>query len=522
MVLPRAAPQTARVRAACLAAGCAFAAVAPPWRHAPLAILGLLSFAWARVAVPPSMRGTGTGFAFGLGANLVGLAFVPDVVARFTPLGRPGAIVAWLLLAAAQALAFALATGAAARLERAGCPSPLALALSLYLASFVPTLFPWSLAAPFAEWPLWLQGADTIGVRGCGALLALFAGLVASSATTKALAVARRLTLLALAIALAVAVAAFGHVRSARVEGDEGACARATVALVQTSTRAEARWQRGIEPNLLATLRSSTERARARGADLVVWPETAYPYVLSTSAARAPLDLRDPRPEGGGPPILMGLETRSDRGVHNSALMVAPDGSLGPPQHKLHLLWFGEVVPFADRFPWIARTFARGTGLIAGDAIVLQRAGAIRAAVLNCYEDTLVSAGVDAARAGANLLVNISNDAWFDDGHASELHATLARARAIETRMHLVRAVNRGATIWIDARGEVRGRTLAPTIGDELLATPALCEARATPYARYGDLPFGALLTLAVAAAIVMAGRMAKAPTPRGGAPWRS
>lgn len=514
MSAPGEAQSTARVRAACFAAGIAFATVAPPWRHPAVALAGWLLFSWSRTAVAADRRGASAGLSFGLGANLVGLAFVTDVIDRFTPLGRAAALLAWVLLAAAQALPFAIAAAASARLERAGCPAPLAFALSIYLGSFTPMLFPWTVAGAFGEWPVWLQSADAVGVRGCGALFALAAGLAAAGLTPRCSPVKRRLPLIGGALALAAGILAFGHHRGDRIAREERSCPHATVALVQSATQAEARSRRGQEAAILEALQRSTARARDLGAELVVWPEAAYPYVLTATAASAPTGPRDPRPSGDAPPILMGLETRGARGLHNSALLVHPDGTLSAPQHKVHLLWFGEVVPFADELPWLARTFARGTGLVAGEGVVLQSAGRIRAAVLNCYEDTLVAAGREAAHAGANLLVNVSNDAWFDEGHASELHATLSRGRAIETRLHLVRAVNRGATMWVDSRGEVRARTLAPEVSAVLMTRPTLCEGTATAYARYGDVPFALLLTLAAALALVAVGKMAKAPAP--------
>jgi apolipoprotein N-acyltransferase len=116
--------------------------------------------------------------------------------------------------------------------------------------------------------------------------------------------------------------------------------------------------------------------------------------------------------------------------------------------------------------------------------------------VLNCYEDTL--AGVGRRIVGAlapNLLVNVTNDAWFTGSAEPELHARLAAMRAIELRLDLVRAVNLGVASWIDARGVVRARDERDT-PSLIHVAPALRAPVPTFYARYGDAPLAVALAL--------------------------
>jgi apolipoprotein N-acyltransferase len=130
---------------------------------------------------------------------------------------------------------------------------------------------------------------------------------------------------------------------------------------------------------------------------------------------------------------------------------------------------------------------------------VVFESGPIRAAVLNCYEDTLPEAGREAMEGSPNLLVNITNDAWFAGSAEGELHLRLAVLRAIETRRDLVRAVNQGPTSFVDAAGRVRARYDLPMPGT-LPTLPALLATPPTFYARFGDLP---LLLLATASVLV-------------------
>src|SRR6202044_871093 len=145
-------------------------------------------------------------------------------------------------------------------------------------------------------------------------------------------------------------------------------------------------------------------------------------------------------------------------------------------------------VPGGATFPWLRRAFQRSGGLLPGEAPrALDLAPGLHTAVLNCYEDTLPALGRRLAVAlEPNLLVNVTNDAWFHDTAEPELHARLGAMRAVELRLDLVRAVNLGVTSWIDAAGIVRARYAAAAPGT-LLVTPTIRDRTPTFYARFGD-----------------------------------
>jgi apolipoprotein N-acyltransferase len=132
-----------------------------------------------------------------------------------------------------------------------------------------------------------------------------------------------------------------------------------------------------------------------------------------------------------------------------------------------------------------------------GESEVGLVAGRVRAGVLVCYEDTLPVAGREAIQTRPNLLVNVTNDAWFAGSAEGELHLRLSALRAIELRRDLVRAVNLGPTSWVDATGRVRAR-VDPDFASAVVVEPALLEAPDTIYARFGDAPW-AIVALALA-----------------------
>jgi apolipoprotein N-acyltransferase len=239
----------------------------------------------------------------------------------------------------------------------------------------------------------------------------------------------------------------------------------------------------------------------------VVWPEAAYPY-------RIPHGSRD-EPPGAGPvlapgvhgPVLTGLLLTGAPGgsAYNSAVVASRGAGLSTSYDKRHLLWFGETVPLADRFHWIRVVFARGLGLAPGDRSVALAAGRVRASPLICYEDILPEAGREAMAERPNLLVNITNDAWFGGGE-SELHLRMAALRSIEVRRDMVRAVNRGIPSWFDAAGRLRARG-SPDFPGTLQVEPALLDTADTPYVRFGDAPWALAALLLANLAVWRAAR---------------
>lgn len=491
-----------------LASGAVFALATPPTDLALGIPAGLVLFA---LALRDRRRGATAGFGFGLAANLLALRFVPEVVPRFT--GLPSALgwLALLLLAAAQALPWALGSAACIALARRRVPYPLAFATGTYVAAFVPALFPWTPAGGLATWPVFLQTAELVGERGTSFLLALGAAFLAEGlrpAHVRRRGRRRRGPPLAAAATVGAVLAAYGLVRMRAVDAARAAAPHARVALVQPDFDAMFRWQASQATTMMDRLTAATRDAEARGAVLTVWPESAYPYTLPHGLRVAPFGERAVlRSEVHGP-VLTGAYLSKGDGLGTNAAILVHDGAvIDPAYDKRHLLWFGETVPLGGTFPVLRKIFAKGTGLEAGRESVLFRTGPIGLTVLNCYEDTLPEAGREAMDPAPNLLVNVTNDAWFEGSAEGELHLRLAAMRAIETRRDLLRAVNRGPTSWVDAAGRIRARHREP--GPLLVDAALLEEASAprTPWVVVGD---GGACLLAAAAVLLARRRRPK------------
>lgn len=524
-----------------LLGGVLFALTSPPTDLYPAVLLGLaLLAASTTLDAPTPWRAFGRGAAWGTAAGLVGLRFVPAVIQRFTPLGTALSLLALLLLAAAQSLIWALGAALTDLLHRrARIPFEIAFAAGVFLAVSLPALFVWSPAGLLSPWPALVQLADLVGERGVSALLALGAALLARAGLALAgrtpegspldapARTPRALRPALLAVALLAALFLHGTLRIRQIQTASAALPAVRVGLVDQVVPPLERWDPKNNGSILAGLRELSRKSEDAGAALTIWPEAAYPYSVDHEARTAPTGawaIVGRRVRG---PILAGLITRDtaimvapgqlEQNSFNSAMLVFPDGAMSAPADKLQLLWFGEMVPGGAYFPWLRRLFQKSGGLLPGTeprALVLPRADApaLRMAVLNCYEDTLAPVGRTLVNELApNLLVNITNDAWFHGTAESELHARLAAMRAIELRLDLVRAVNLGVASWIDAAGVVRAR-YAGAEPEVLMATPALREGARTPYARLGDTPLRLLFAAAIAFFVWRARRIRRAP----------
>jgi apolipoprotein N-acyltransferase len=460
-----------------------FAAATPPINFTAGILIGLVGYAVAG-------GGARCGFLFGLAANFVALRFVPDVMARFTSLPAVAGWTALVLLSAAQAVPWAIGNAIAKRLG--WVPRWLAFGVGVYVATFVPAVFPWTPAGGLTGWPALVQIADTFGERGASFAIALACGLVA-------LRTRRTLTI---ATAIVIVLLGYGALRMHIIEGERQRAPHARVALLEPDFDATFRWDPSRAEAMLERLTALTKSAESNGAQLTVWPESAYPYTLAHGVKHTPDGKRSLLQPGVHGPILTGVYLSKGGGIGtNSAILVHPGGSVDPSYDKRHLLWFGETVPLGDVFPILRQIFSRGTGLDPGTESVPMRTGPIVAAVLDCYEDTLPAAGREAMSVRPNLLVNITNDAWFAGTAESELHLRLAVLRAIETRRDLVRAVNRGPTTWVDATGRIRSRREAAAgLGPPppLVADAALLDSPLTLYTRAGDVPLVLLVALAL------------------------
>jgi len=427
------------------------------------------------------------GWLFGTGVNVIVLRFVPSTITRFTDLPLAAGLLALLLLAMFQGLRWLVAGWLARQLFARQVPAFLSWGIAVWISTFVPGVFGWTVASGISPWRSLVQIADVVGERGVSALIAMSSVLLAEALKRRSWRHG------AIGVAIPALMMIAGALRIHAIEGVRERAPKARVTLVEPSTEAHMRWDPHEAETIVRRLTMLSVAAEQRGTDLVIWPEAAFPHKMAATSKTDLYGSYAILQPGVRGPVLTGLIMGTPEGSYNSAT-IAHGGKIDPPYHKMHLLAFGEAVPLAGQIPALRRIFFRGTGMIPGEHQVALVSGPIRMAVLNCFEDTLPEAGLEASDVDPNLLVNLTNDAWFVGTRESELHLRLAAMRAIELRRDFVRAVNFGPTTWVDATGAVRGR-YDPIIAGSLPTTPALL-AEKTVYARLGDLAGVLLLGL--------------------------
>lgn len=481
-------------------AGLCVPLAAPPTNLAPLA-LGASGGLWLALRGRRPRDGALLGLLGGMSANLVGFRWAVGLLQDFAALPLPACILLWLLLALGQSVGWAATGYAVAWLEPRGVAARLSLPLALVISEWcVPSIFPWTLALTQHRVLPLVQLAEVTGTAGPALVVAVAGTLLAEAAVT------RRLRPAIVAVAIVAATAGLGFARLRQLEAAAKERPVVRVGLAQPNIGIFDKHDPHQFPAHLRNLQDLTTILEARGADLVVWPESAYPYTLSTAARQDGVRGMPKVRRRGRVPVLFGAMSRSPdrRHRYNSAFLVDAEGAISGPIHKHHLLVFGEYVPLYHELPWLRRAFPRAEGFTPGPGPGVLVSGRVRAGLFNCYEDILSGFGRAMSAERPNLLVNVTNDAWFGDTAEPHLHNALATFRAIELRRDMVRAVNTGVTSHIDVTGRIVQQTRAFE-RTTVLARVHLWEGR-TFYARFGDwVPIACLLGLGVAFAFARA-----------------
>jgi apolipoprotein N-acyltransferase len=192
--------------------------------------------------------------------------------------------------------------------------------------------------------------------------------------------------------------------------------------------------------------------------DLIVWPESPAPYFeadprLQQALAGLARINKSPMIVGA-----IGMDYLPESGwkQYNSALVMGADGARVGRYDKIHLVPFGEYVPFSRLLFFARKLTGKVSRFDRGEERKAFRLGGHRYGVFICYEAVFADEVRNFARLGAEVLVNISDDGWYGDTSAPWQHLNMARMRAIENRRWILRDTNNGVTAAIDPYGRVR------------------------------------------------------------------
>ncbi len=343
---------------------------------------------------------------------------------------------------------------------------------------YVLTGFPWALIGHvWIDTPL-AQVTALIGPSGLTVITVLAAGLP----------VAFRWTGLGVGAAILAAGAAFGVQRLAQ---PEPAARDVVLRLVQPNADQKVKWNPDVARMLFD--RQVAFTAAKPKPDLVIWPETAVPYLLENNPEVAGVIAF----AAEGVPVVAGVQRYDGAEARNGLVVIGDEGQIEAAYDKHHLVPFGEYIPFGDlMFDWFGvQAFAArlGNGYAAGPGPMAIDLGPElgRFAPLICYE-AVFPQDLRGLPVRPDWILQITNDAWFGTLTGPYQHLAQARFRAIEQGLPLVRVANTGITAMIDARGQI---TAALPRGEPGYLDAGLPGARtATPFARWGEMPVLVLL----------------------------
>jgi len=360
---------------------------------------------------------------------------------------------------------------------------------------------PWgNVGYAFAAHPAWIQGASLVGASG------LSIWIVTVNALLTAAIAGQRWWSRALFVLGAIVVAwipiQWGAARL------DGAATRplARVALVQPNIASEDKWNPALTDSVVGVLDRMTRSAGALSPkpQVIVWPETALPFYVRLEPAR----LRGlmAMVQEVGIPILAGypdarLATGGNVITHNAAGLIRPTGAFAGQYEKIHLVPFGERIPFQSLLPILGKIDLGQAEWTPGTHPVVFGGAGPAFGVMICFESIFSDLARRYALEGSQYLVNITNDEWFGPTAGPVQHAEMAILRSVETGLSTARCANTGISMFVDPYGRVQKRT--PLFQEAILDGDVAQGIAPTLFLAWGDWLVALCVGITVVAVVV-------------------
>ncbi len=269
-----------------------------------------------------------------------------------------------------------------------------------------------------------------------------------------------------------------------------------TAALIQGNVRQDIKWDPLYQEETVSIYESLSLATREYDPDIVIWPETATPFFFDKDIVYRPRiekltkDL-DAYLFFGAP----AYEWEGEKVKYfNRAYLLYPEGEVVGYYDKMHLVPFGEYVPLRKVLFFIDKLVQAVGDICPGEITEPMETDFGPVGTLICYEAIFPDISRMFARKGASLLINITNDAWFGDTSAPYQHFSMARMRAIETRIPMIRVANTGISALIDTTGRVDLETRI--FKRTFVVGEVRPDSRLSFYTRFGDV-FAGLVVIA-------------------------
>ncbi len=427
-----------------------------------LAWIALIPLFYALNRVTKVSHGLLLGFVAGIVSSVGIFYWIAYVIVMYGHLPLSVGLALMLLLACYLSLYISMFAGSLVFLLNA---MPLYLAAPVlwvcfeYGKSIIITGFPWANLG-YSQYlnSYLIQFADIAGVFGLSFLIILVNAVFWEVIHKKS----KKVLILAGAVGvLLVVIVAYGFYRIDRVIEIVRNSPELEVSLIQGNIDQSIKWNDSYQRETLNIYEQLSLKNTPGPESLIVWPETAAPFKFQDNSV-----LRDQI-------INLAVQTKSwlmfgsvsyaqnenRMDFYNSAYLLSPAGEVRDRYDKVHLVPYGEYVPLRKLMPFV-EGFTEGIGdFSTGKGFYPLSMNAHKIGVLICYEGILAPAARAYKNHAAELLVNITNDAWFGDTSAPFQHFSMAVLRAVETRLYLVRAANTGISGIVDPTGKIIAAT---------------------------------------------------------------
>jgi len=363
-----------------------------------------------------------------------------------------------------------------------------------YARGFILTGFPWSLLgySQYRSLPL-IQIADITGIYGIS-----FIVIAANAVLADFMLLERRRRHIPLyptvpvwlgtvsVIIIAVVTISYGYHRL----GEKMPSRPVRISIIQGNIDQDMKWDRQYQDSVLSTYMEMSKIVSRQKPDLIVWPETALPFIFGHDREHTGR-LMAFQKENGVPLLTGTIRAREhkdgSRVYSNSAVLMDSYGKVMYSYDKIHLVPFGEYVPLKNALFFVNRLVEGAVGdYVPGRAYTSAKTSFGTFSTVICYELIFPSLVRNFFLKGGDFIVTITNDAWFGSTIGPVQHFYTSVFRAVENRKPVVRAANTGISGFVDSRGRVIKKT---GLFEKTAVTAEIDrDGRVTFYTRYGDI----------------------------------
>jgi len=268
------------------------------------------------------------------------------------------------------------------------------------------------------------------------------------------------------ALCIMLAVMTYNVLRFRQISEEIEASQKMKMALVQGNVEQDQKWSPAMRLKTIDIYTELSKQALKQQGEspiLFVWPETALPFLVNDNPyfnrLKKQFIVKEKTWLLSGAPFYekkgIGKSGLQKGGInsYNSAYLLTPGGEISARYDKQHLVPFGEYVPFSKFLPLPGPLVENIGNFSAGRPTPPLSCQGAEIGVLICFESIFPELARDWTSRGANLLVNITNDAWFGRSSAPWQHLSMAVFRAVENRRSLARSANTGVSTLIDPQG---------------------------------------------------------------------